>query len=276
MIKYLADDNSRIPVSANIYIFYTANHLFSICYQKKIKTFFNKEMESYYVRFKSIFNYYIPFTEPMTVEQVKEEMSKQLNVSRFRMKIIFNGKILNDETRLDSIGVANESLLHLHIPNYENFLLKDSFTILSDAFSFFQNPYYIPHHIMQATLKELKHAITSRIIETMLMVFPDAQPIVDDVISAIRVIENSTDIEYGHNLSRIHDNSFLHFHIPSSDIKDLITSKCSTVSIYAIKDGDYKRQKDVSDVEDECDEPLVIDYERTLNTSALPFDENCF
>ncbi|KAI5540305.1 ubiquitin-like family [Trichomonas vaginalis G3] len=62
-------------------------------------------MDAYIIRFNQNLDFYVPFDEPLTAGEVKQEMFLQLEESTSSMFLIYNGEILKDESKLETLGI---------------------------------------------------------------------------------------------------------------------------------------------------------------------------
>ncbi|EAX91278.1 hypothetical protein TVAG_251220 [Trichomonas vaginalis G3] len=119
------------------------------------------------------------------------------------------------------------------------------------------------------TVREMKRNLNSNIIKAMIKVFPDAQSMIDDFLEAVQIIEYNNDLAYLRNFALIHDTSFLNYEKPATDFKQCVSICCSSVSLYGHNDENFKHESDSEDEDEIIDEPLNLEYERSLNSSPL-------
>lgn len=232
-------------------------------------------MDAYIIRFNQNLDFYVPFDEPLTAGEVKQEMFLQLEESTSSMFLIYNGEILKDESKLETLGIKNGSILHLYIPKYDNIFVQSPKRMMNEILSLFININLIPDESYIEAVQTIKKYIASPIIKSLVRIVPELNDIFDEILDYIKEIEAPCDESIYETISRIQDNAFVNEHLYDSDLKSYTEFKSEEGAIYETK------CQHILDVQDDyfqseghttnIDEPLKVDYIPSISSDPLPF-----
>lgn len=237
-------------------------------------------MEAYIIKFNANHEFYCPFEEPLHVWEVKNEMSKQLEVPTKDMKLIYNGKILADQVSLDTIGVHHGSILHLYVRDYDNIFLQSPKRMVNEVLSIFMNINIIPDDAFLDAIQTVQKIMKSPIVQAFVKVLPELNEIFAEINDYIAQIEMPYDESVIGTISRIHDNSFYNSHFFEGETGHFVKLESEEVSIYETKCQFLLEPQEellVSDSSVSFDEvPTNLDYTPCINSNPLPMPDNTF
>ncbi|EAY01882.1 Ubiquitin family protein [Trichomonas vaginalis G3] len=224
-------------------------------------------MEGLIVRVMKSSDFYVPFDGLTTVQDVKDEMETQIEVSTLRMKLIFNGKILSDEENLKALGFKNGSIIHLYIPNYDNIFLQDTKREFNEILSLFENINCIPDAMFNDAINEIKTLIQSPKIRALVKIIPDLEQFFNAILQCINQIEAPYDDALINEVSIIEDRYLNIDEWIYEDKSETLTTLCLPANY--LDEGLEIKDNDNSIVEDDI--PLNINYAKSISTEPLPF-----
>lgn len=224
------------------------------------------------VRASLVNDFCVIYEDDMRAGDVKDEMFKQIEIPTRKMKLIFNGKLLQDDVLLKDIGCKNGSILYLYIQKSNRTIFQTPNKLLVEIFSLFLNIHVIPPDTFSDAIKNLKQYMDSPVLKPLMILIPEIKEMFDQINDYLMDLMSPLDSSMIRAISKLHDESFY-----SSDLSDScsylpIDEQSETVSITDNLDEEF----DSSDLDEELcvdfpEEPTVVNYSPSINSDPLPF-----
>lgn len=232
-------------------------------------------MQHYIARVLPEYDFYVPFSDPLYAGEVLAEIRKQLGIYGKDMKLLFNGKVINNETLLSDAGVQCGSIVYVYIKNFDKIYVMTPKRMLREIFSLYNNLACSYSECFKSTVHDIKELVNSPKLQALAKIVPKLQTIFDDIVHNLDEIDAPLDNAAIMLYSKCQDDWFNQCELLPNGMSQILHDGTEIVSVADIElanDDDIIEKEEVI-IEDE-EIPLNLDYSPSISTTELPVPQN--
>ncbi|KAI5531506.1 ubiquitin-like family [Trichomonas vaginalis G3] len=147
-------------------------------------------MKYYVVRIAPFHDFYVPYQNPMTVWDVKDEMGKQLECQTGKMILIYNGKLMQNMDLVSNYGAKSGSILFLVVSGINRNKILAPKRALLEIITLATNLETMEYGIFREAMKTIRSEIDSPKIMALSMVYPTIKPTIERVHDRLKMFIN--------------------------------------------------------------------------------------